>query len=336
MSYILKYYGEEKKTDYDKKELIIYHFDNKLKIQYIQKNSLAKNTQLFLKPQSCIKVFGIKNDTMTLIYTSLDNIYQNIDKDILTLYKVNTITLPYTEKNYFSQSFINSNYWENIMDPLYLFIEQSNNKNGGQNMFQLNNFKNMIYYPYNNLFYYKDNGILKNNSNKIYIDEENYNTIIAPVQGIYNYNIRSISSTLNKTIIMPCDGYLINISYSNNNTILKFINNYYMPKYVLERDLVSVHNGNYTYAGVGVGLGNRNHPEKMLRQPNTYFVFNIIIHNTKINIKNKFYYQREILLEIPYNTYIDLTFNRQIFIKRKISKTNNTFIEQGDLIASIN
>lgn len=334
MSYILKYYGEEKKTDYDKKEIVIYFYNNKLNTQYIQKKNLAKDKHLLLKPQSCIKVFGIKNDTMTLIYTSFDNIYKNINENRITLYKVNTITLPHTEKNYFSQSFINSNYWENKMDPLYLFVEQSNN-NSFQNMFQLNSFSNMIYYPYDNLFYYEDNGILKNNSNKIYIDEENYNTIIAPVQGIYNYNISSTSSILNKTIIMPCDGYLLNISYSNNNTILKFINNYYMPKYVLERDLVSVHNGNYTYAGVGVGLGNRNHPEKMLRQPNTYLVFNIIIHNIKINIKNKFYYQREILLEIPYNTNIDLTFNRQIFIKHKINKTNDTFIEQGDLIANI-
>lgn len=336
MGYILKYFIQEELFEpYDNYQLVLINNNKvqKVSLQNFNKNKRLNkvNIPINLESQTNIKIYGLKNKTITLLYTSDSTIYDMINRNTISLNRVFTPELVYNDNNYFLESFINCNCFTKNSDKVYLFIGKGIKSVTNQRI----NTTNMIYYPYDNTYYY-ENGCKKQGiCNKIYIDKVNYNTIISVIQGIIlNKSYFSFITRDMQQMVMPQDGELVDIKYNGSSTILTFYNEYFIPKSIMERDLASVHNGNYTYAGVGVGIGNRNYPERIAKQPDTVLIFYIII-NERINVSKKFYYQGSFLATINANVTIDLIFNRDISFKKKISRTNNTFIEKYDLIGSI-
>ena len=98
-------------------------------------------------------------------------------------------------------------------------------------------------------------------------------------------------------VCFPFSGDLKNITLLKKSDhpytmIFRIDSDYYIPKNVSERALLSVLRGNHTYGGVGIGAGSRAFPELLKKQPNTHLTYYLIIVGaTKrdfIKFSNKF------------------------------------------------
>lgn len=248
-------------------------------------------------------------------------------------------TLYSDNSTYLSEIFINQKCFSTFDNILaHIFLKSSTEKG---DIIKLNiNPKDYIYYPYGGQIYKKFKNLSYLN-NIILTPNSNADTIIAPFDSIiertFSDRILFKPSSDNAITTIPQSGKLIKYYDDGNSTIMEFVNEYFIPKSVSERDLASVHNGNYTYSGVGVGMGNRNYPYKILPQPNTelrfQLFFNKVINKKFINIKD-FYYAGDTIID---GILCEVTFitDRPIKLLNKLDNTFKTFINKDDSVAII-
>lgn len=337
-------------NNYDEIHLVIFNNINNYQIHKVKNiNNINKtNIIINLYEDSCIKFFGLKNNNLNLIASSTNVVlFKNIDKNIITLFKTESNTNKFNnDSSYINEDFINWRNYKIFFNRLvYLYFENVSNQSLEKKI--LNSNKNYIYFPYSNIIYIPNNNLNKyyniNLINNVRVDNDSVLSICSGHYTLDNNIIKIIKRYKDEYLYMPQSGYLYNIIRESNKTTFQFYNEYFIPKSISERDLASVHNGNWTYSGVGVGYGNRSNQDKTyLIEPQirTILYFDIIVHKKldNKNINNKtFYYQGDIFsYDKSNNLQIDLVIKRNFILNNKFNnKFMVSYIENNDIIGRI-
>jgi hypothetical protein len=270
-------------------------------VDRIQVVEITNNTEFEFSKQMSVKIFGLNNNLVSMLFSTNDFKKSNFQIGEIQLFKaISYYAIKFVDyKTYLAEIFISAKCF--ILDD-FEKVTINYEYSDYEGKFMHINDSQAIYYPYSNKLFYRVKG-LNYKDNSIKIIPNKINTIASPFDSIVNDEGGSIRFTPieNKNAIMvPHSGAIISISYVKGSTVFKFVNKFIMPDQIGERDLASVHNGNYTYSGVGVGMGNRNYPEKIKPQPSTNLYYSMvvekIIDENDIVVKD-FYYQGDILIK---------------------------------------
>jgi len=286
--------------------LIITYCDNSnnmfiYKILIKNLNNVNKVTRAYLvnksvniNKSSIITLFELDRDSkLKLLF--IGNINPDNNNQIILDWTIDKKVVNYNDITSFLQE-IHYDYEKISTDnKCIIFL----NKIKMNNIVTVEPFKIIIndYYSYEPRLniYIKKNNYLKNHKNSVLrkLEITNYDADImtAPIDGIYYLEDNNIIIYTRKqdypVFYSPYEARLVNIKQQQDKLILDFETNYFMPKSVHERSLLSVVNGNYTYGGMGVGIDSRNYPETLEPQPDTKLHYRIIIINNLNNINHE-------------------------------------------------
>lgn len=330
--------------------IVIYSDYNKvqeIKVPAVQDELSIVNVNRVIRisDDAVIKVFTIdKKNNISQLFTSLSPLIVE-GGQLIHLYKTAvSYKTKYTDlSTYLSEVFINRKcYITSNNEIMTLFVSKVNTKALiKESIIDIND--NYIYYPYTNQVFYRVRGLNFPDTSIAFRENNNIDTITAPFDCIIRKDSTEDSIIFYphyeglKDIYMPFSGKLIGYYVDGDVTTLEFINSFFMPHDVLERDLASVHNGNYTYSGVGVGMGNRNNPQVILPQPNTKMKFRLVLDNNirlEQIINKEYYYNDEILIKRS-NSSVKLFIDRRYFLLDKYIEGCSTYTIRGDRVGII-
>jgi hypothetical protein len=331
---------------------------------FIDANTTYTRTNLFIISEDAFKLYSL------IFYGVCDfSKYKYNQKSVLKLFSplIKPPKFKYCDKyNYGKKkdllAFIDYRFYKSdnfSNERCILFFTKSCHKyNNKQNFMVLNNANKLyIFSRYHDMFF-------NNNFRSIYIDINRQNMptnlnpylnneFLSPCDSIISkINFGFLCIPLTKYIYIPYHAKLISIKKTkkvNTDSVSYLLESeYYIPKYIEERDLLSSINGSPTQGYNGPGSGTRFYPNTMDPNVSVNLSYEIRIvgprhnipvfkiTNNKIKSKRIWLESGELLGEIRNNDVkIYIIFNRPIFYYADINNFDKCYIKLNDIVGNL-